>query len=84
MPILRLQRFNNCYCCWLHFAAAERYTRMPEQFDWYANYKDLQSAIRASFVKTRPVLHIGCGTSSLQDWLAKLGYTVVNVSAMQT
>ncbi len=58
-----------------------RYQREPTVFEWFFGHTALRRIIRACMSKKKPILHVGCGTSNLQEGMAKSGYTVVNVSA---
>lgn len=58
---------------------AARYQREPAQFEWFFGHTALRRILRAHVSKKKPVLHVGCGTSNLQEGMAKSGYTVVNV-----
>ncbi|WIA34526.1 hypothetical protein OEZ86_012849 [Tetradesmus obliquus] len=66
----------------VRYAEAEywesRYQREPAVFEWFFGHTALRRIIRAYVTKKKPVLHLGCGTSNLQEGMAKSGYTVVN------
>jgi hypothetical protein len=68
----------------VRYAEAEywesRYQREPAVFEWFFGHTALRRIIRVYISKKQPVLHLGCGTSNLQEGMAKSGYTVVNVS----
>lgn len=55
-----------------------RYQREPALFEWFFGHTALRRLIRAHIGKKKPVLHVGCGTSNLQEGMARSGYTVVN------
>jgi 2-polyprenyl-3-methyl-5-hydroxy-6-metoxy-1,4-benzoquinol methylase len=63
----------------IYCACAARYKREPGLFEWFYGHNALRRIIRTYFSKKRPVLHVGCGTSNLQEGMAKSGYNVVNV-----
>lgn len=68
----------------VRYAEAEywesRYQREPSVFEWFFGHTALRRIIRAYISKKKPVLHVGCGTSNLQEGMAQSGYTIVNVS----
>jgi 2-polyprenyl-3-methyl-5-hydroxy-6-metoxy-1,4-benzoquinol methylase len=43
-------------------------------------YCALRRVLRTFLSKRKPVLQIGCGTSNIQEGMARAGWTVVNVS----
>ncbi|KAI8467759.1 MAG: hypothetical protein J3K34DRAFT_523470 [Monoraphidium minutum] len=58
---------------------AARYTR-DHPFEWFLGYTALRRVLRAHLPKRgRPVLQIGCGTSAVQEGMARAGWAVVNV-----
>eukprot|EP00775_Hariotina_reticulata_P001493 gene1493-1832_t len=60
-----------------------RYKREPGLFEWFFGHNALRRIIRTYFSKKRPVLHVGCGTSNLQEGMAKAGYNIVNTDISQ-
>ena len=54
--------------------------RQPCGFDWFLGFNALRLLIRTTLTRKRLVLQIGCGNSTLQEGMAKDGYTIVNVS----
>jgi hypothetical protein len=59
---------------------AARYQREPSLFEWFFGHTALRRILRTHLSKKKPILHVGCGTSNLQEGMARSGYTVVNVS----
>jgi hypothetical protein len=59
-----------------------RYGKEHAAFEWFLGYTALRRLLRAFLSKRKPVLQIGCGTSNVQEGMAKAGWTVVNVSAL--
>jgi hypothetical protein len=68
-------------CCCCPFGAA-RYQREPALFEWFFGYTALRRLIRTYISKKRQVLHIGCGTSNMQEGMARSGYSITNVSGL--
>jgi hypothetical protein len=60
-----------------------RYEREPGHFDWFFGPTALRRVIRTTLQRKKPVLQVGCGTSTLQHGMAEAGYTVVNVRIEQ-
>ena len=56
-----------------------RYQREPALFEWFFGHTALRRIIRTYISKKKTVLHIGCGTSNLQEGMARSGYSIVNV-----
>lgn len=65
-------------CC--HLPAA-RYQREPALFEWFFGHTALRRILRTYISKKKPILHVGCGTSNLQEGMARSGYTITNVSS---
>jgi 2-polyprenyl-3-methyl-5-hydroxy-6-metoxy-1,4-benzoquinol methylase len=59
-----------------------RYAREAAPFEWFLGYTALRRTLRAFLPKRKPVLQIGCGTSNVQEGMARAGWTVVNVSGL--
>jgi hypothetical protein len=57
-----------------------RYGKEHAPFEWFLGYVALRRVLRAFLSKRKPVLQIGCGTSNVQEGMARSGWTVVNVS----
>ena len=57
----------------------ERYNRSNSVFEWFLGFTALRRILRSYIPKRKLCLHVGCGTSNLQEGMAKIGYTVVNV-----
>eukprot|EP00878_Enallax_costatus_P018491 GHUV01019466.1.p1 GENE.GHUV01019466.1~~GHUV01019466.1.p1 ORF type:complete len:169 (+),score=19.09 GHUV01019466.1:232-738(+) len=55
-----------------------RYEREPSLFEWFFGHTALRRIIRAYVSKKKTVLQVGCGTSNMQEGMAKSGYTVIN------
>ncbi|GBF91023.1 methyltransferase [Raphidocelis subcapitata] len=51
----------------------ERYRREPVCFDWYQGYAGLEPIISRHLSPDAPVLHVGAGTSVLQEAMVKEG-----------
>lgn len=56
-----------------------RYGKEHQPFEWFLGYTALRRVLRAFLSKRKPVLQIGCGTSNIQEGMAKAGWTMVNV-----
>lgn len=65
-------------CCHLPTA---RYQREPALFEWFFGHTALRRILRTYISKKKPILHVGCGTSNLQEGMARSGYTITNVSS---
>eukprot|EP00775_Hariotina_reticulata_P008554 gene8554-8736_t len=66
----------------------DRYQQRPSPVEWYCGFSSLKGIVNACFSKEHPVLQVGCGTSSLQEEMARSGYSMVDwskvvISAMQ-
>jgi hypothetical protein len=59
----------------------DRYSSSNYGFEWFVGYTALRRVLRKYIPKKRAVLHVGCGASNLQEGMAQVGFTVVNVSA---
>lgn len=61
----------------------ERYTREPGMFEWYQGYTGLKEILQKHVSTTADILHVGVGTSRLQeDMVRQGGYKgVVNVDS---
>ncbi|KAG2426234.1 hypothetical protein HXX76_013213 [Chlamydomonas incerta] len=58
----------------------ERYTREPTAFDWYQGYSGLSAILRHVFPLDSSLLHVGVGSSRLQEEMARAGWRhIVNV-----
>jgi hypothetical protein len=57
----------------------ERYNRANSVFEWFLGFTALRRVIRSYIPKRKLCLHVGCGTSNLQEGMAKIGYTMINV-----
>jgi hypothetical protein len=58
----------------------DRYSTSNWGFEWFVGYTALRRVLRKYIPKKRTVLHVGCGASNLQEGMAQVGFTVVNVS----
>jgi len=58
-----------------------RYGKEHQPFEWFLGYAALRRVLRAFLSKRKPVLQIGCGTSNIQEGMAKAGWAMVNVSS---
>lgn len=52
----------------------ERYTREPAAFDWYQGYSGLSAILRHVFPLDASLLHLGVGSSRLQEEMARAGW----------
>jgi hypothetical protein len=59
----------------------QRYARSNSQFEWFYGSNGVKKVIRHYITKRKPVLHIGCGNSTIQEGLGRRSYTVINVSS---
>lgn len=56
------------------------YARHPEDFEWYAEYKDVRDLIVPLVSPRDKVLHVGCGTSNVGLYLQRdTGAQVMNI-----
>lgn len=60
-----------------------RYGKEHQPFEWFLGYTALRRVLRAFLSKRKPVLQIGCGTSNVQEGMAKAGWSIHNVSCMR-
>ena len=57
----------------------ERYSSTEEPYEWFLGYTALRRLLKSVLLKKYLVLHVGCGTSKLQEEMSLDGYTVINV-----
>ncbi|KAG2436046.1 hypothetical protein HYH02_011757 [Chlamydomonas schloesseri] len=58
----------------------ERYSREPAAFDWYQGFGGLSAILRHVFPLDSSLLHVGVGSSRLQEEMARAGWRhIVNV-----
>lgn len=55
-----------------------RYQREPTLFEWFFGHTALRRILRTYISKKKPILHVGCGTSNLQEGMARSGYSIIN------
>ncbi|KAI8469001.1 MAG: S-adenosyl-L-methionine-dependent methyltransferase [Monoraphidium minutum] len=56
-----------------------RYGQEHQPFEWFLGYTALRRVLRSFLSKRKPVLQIGCGTSNIQEGMARSGWSVVNI-----
>ena len=55
----------------------ERYTKVPEPFDWYQRYSGVKDLIQQYVKRTDHILMLGCGNSRLSEDMYDDGFTTV-------
>lgn len=61
-----------------------RYRQQGAVYEWFCDFDMLRPLLCKFVPKKKQCLHVGCGTSKLQNHLAKSGYNIVNIDVAET